>query len=189
MMHFLTLTPLLFAFPVLSTLLFTDFPHLLVSLNKDQANSPLGTFPFATVSNSVWTEVNFDVHPKAEYPAAICRINFHINTNGAKNAPRYLDGDAPYTFQVFRLQPEINKWADTWNNHPKLLEDWPTATITLTEQGDVTVDGGWFECPFGQVAQFLVKPVGDKDFTYYWYELDYPAIDGGPHGITLEMHS
>lgn len=188
-MHFLTLSPLLLALPVLSTLIFTDFPHLLISLDKNQPDTVIGTLPSATVSNSIWTEVSFDVHQYKDYPANICRLNFHVNTNGPKNAPRKLDGEAPYKFEIYRLEPTIDKNADTWDSHPPMSEKWAMATVTLTKEWGVTVEGGWFTCPFGNVAQFILKPVDDRAFSYSWYELNYGENEGGPHGLTLEMHS
>ncbi|KAF2845492.1 hypothetical protein T440DRAFT_472620 [Plenodomus tracheiphilus IPT5] len=130
-------------------------------------------------------EVSFDV-PSNE--AAICRLNFHINTSPTKNAPRALYGTPPYTFNISRLQPTIDKDTDTWNSHPNITDY--VATYILGQAGNVsTVASHWFECPKGQVAQFLLYPLGGRDFGYYWFELDYPAEEGGPHGVVLEMHT
>lgn len=45
-----------------------------------------------------------------------------------------------------------------------------------------------YPCPKGQVAQFLLHPASDdRDFGLDWFELDYPASEGGPHGIVFDM--
>jgi hypothetical protein len=122
-----------------------------------------------------------------DIPAAICRINFHINTDDRKKAPRELSGDAPYSFNVWRLDPSVNQLKDTFNSHPSITAY--VATVTVTPKGAVTVDGGWFDCPKWDVAQFLLKPVSTRKLRYWWFELDYSDAEGGKHGITLEMHS
>lgn len=130
-------------------------------------------------------EISFDV---PENEAAICRLNFLVNTHSKKNAPRALYGTAPYSFSISRLQPTINSETDTWNSHPQVTEY--LATYLLGQAGNVsTTYSKWFECPMGQLAQFLLYPDGERDFGYYWFELDYPQEDGGPHGVVLEMHT
>ena len=186
-MHFLTLAPLLFALPTFADLMFVDFPHLMIPLVRSTPTKAYGTHPNATVSNNVLTEISFDV--RKDIPNVhVCRINFHINTDKNKNAPKDLQGVPPLQFHVTRLEPEINKDTDTYADHPAPVGD-PVATITLHADWSVDVQRGWFECPFGSVAQFLLHPVGARNFRYSWYELNYPWSEGGPHGITLEMHS
>lgn len=184
-MRALTLTPVLFGLPVLSALVNTQFPHLLIPLNSSDPNRIYGTQKTGEVSNSVYTEVSFDV--PGDNAATNCRINFHVNTNATKNAPRELSGDAPYTFNVTRVASAMDQFKDSWASHPAPT-DW-VATVTLTKAGDVTVDGAWFDCPKWNVAQFLLTPSANRALRYWWFELDYPASEGGPHGITLEMHT
>jgi hypothetical protein len=184
-MRAFALLPILFACGSVAELEYVDFPHLIIPLKQDTPDSIYGTQTTGEVSNSVYTEVSFDV--PNDVPASICRINFAINTDPAKNAPRTLTGQAPYTFFVYHTEATIDKDKDTWNSHPEITNY--VATITLTQGGDVTVKDGWFDCPKGNVAQFLLVPQGTRAFRYTWYELNYPASAGGPHGITLEMHS
>ncbi|KAF2829571.1 hypothetical protein CC86DRAFT_191389 [Ophiobolus disseminans] len=189
-MHILTLTPLLFALPSLAELLHVAFPHLLIPLNKDAPNTPHGTKTDAKVSASTWTEISFDV-PKDIPGVGVCRLNFHINTFPAKNAPKELKGNAPHSFHASRLEPTIDRDADTWFSHPPVVGT-PMTTFDIQEDWSVSTEGGWFECPYGTVAQFLLHPTGEggqAGFSYKWFELNYPAVLGGPHGITLEMHS
>lgn len=40
----------------------------------------------------------------------------------------------------------------------------------------------------GIVVQIHIS-AGTRHLEVYWYELNYGASDGGPHGIVLEMHS
>ena len=132
-----------------------------------------------------YTEVSFDV-PANE--ASICRLQFKINTDPNKNAPRSLSGQSPYTFDISRLDPSINKNTDSWNSHPNITEHY--ATFSLDQAGNVReVVNKWFTCPKGQVAQFVLHPSSTRNFDYYWFELDYSAAEGGPHGIVLEMHT
>jgi hypothetical protein len=184
-MRFLTLLPFLFVLGAVADLQAVEFPHLIIPLKKSSPDQAFGTQTSGEISQSVWTEVSFDVPSNVE--AKICRINFHINTNSSKNAPRTLSGDAPYTFLIYRLLTDINKDTDSWNSYPKTTNY--VATVTLTPGGSVTVKDGWFQCPMGDVAQFLLTPVGSRAFRYTWFELDYPSDAGGPHGITLEMHT
>lgn len=80
----------------------------------------------------------------------------------------------------------MNKNTDTWNNHPAVTD--LMATFEIDHAGTVTSRGTkWFVCPKGQVAQFVMTPANNRDFSFYWYELNYPDSDGGPHGVTLEM--
>jgi len=136
-------------------------------------------------SAAQYTEISFDV-PSNE--AAICRLAFKINTSPAKNAPRALSGEAPYIISISRLDPGINKDTDTWNRHPKVTEYY--ASFSLTQEGTVSeVYSKWFECPKGQIAQFVLHPGSTRDISYYWFELDYKSEEGGPHGVVLEMHT
>jgi hypothetical protein len=151
--------------------------------SRSSCGSPSSRIP--PPHHPVWTEVSFDVPSNVD--ANICRINFHINTNPSKNAPRTLSGDAPYTFLIYRMLTDINQDTDSWNSHPKTTNY--VATVTLTPGGGVTLLDGWFQCPMGDVAQFLLTPVGSRAFKYTWFELDYASDAGGPHGITLEMHT
>jgi hypothetical protein len=184
-MRAFTLLPVLFALGSIAELQHFEFPHLLVPLKQATPDSAYGTRTTGEVSNSVHTEVSFDV--PADMPAAICRINFHVNTNPAKNAPRALSGQAPYTFLVHRIESAIDKDKDTWNSHPEIM--YQIGKITLTQSGGVTVENDWFQCPKGDLAQFMLMPENDRAFKYSWFELDYPAEAGGAHGITLEMHT
>lgn len=61
------------------------------------------------------------------------------------------------------------------------------ATVNVSKAGDVSVEDGWFQCKGGEVAQFLLY--GNGEGRVSWFELDYGAEVGGPHGIVLEMHS
>jgi hypothetical protein len=185
-MHISTFLPFVFALGAIAELQLVDFPHLLIPIKKNTPNTHYGTQTTAEVSNNVWTEVSFDV--RSDVPASICRINFHINTNPTKNAPRSLSGDEPYQFLVNRLTSTIDKDRDTWNHSPEITNY--VARVTLTQDGGVTVEDGWFTCPKGNVAQFVLTPVNNaRTFKYTWFELDYPSELGGPHGITLDMHT
>ncbi|KAH4201750.1 hypothetical protein HBI95_162270 [Parastagonospora nodorum] len=184
-MRFLAFTPLLFALGVVADLQFVDFPHLIVPIKKSQPDKNFGTQTSGEISNDVWTEISFDV--RSDIPATTCRVNFHINTNPTKNAPRSLSGVEPYNFLIYRITPTMDKDKDSWNHSPSIINY--IAEVTLTQAGDVSIKDGWFPCPNGTVAQFLMTPVNSKKaFKYTWFELDYPEEEGGPHGITLEMH-
>ncbi|KAF2129398.1 hypothetical protein P153DRAFT_366788 [Dothidotthia symphoricarpi CBS 119687] len=135
-------------------------------------------------TTAVWTEISFDVPANN---ANMCHLDFFLNTNPLKNAPLVLSGQAPYTFNISRLEPRINKDRDTWNTHPKVVEY--AATVTVEHGGKTRVDGGWFACPKGQVAQFLLMPGSDRNLKLEWYELDYRADEGGPHGVVLDMYT
>jgi hypothetical protein len=120
--------------------------------------------------------------------AAICRLNFKINTNKSKNAPRRLSGESPLALNATWLEPYIDKDTDTWNSYPDTTDH--VASWELNHAGKVKeIDSKWFECPKGQLAQFLLHPASKRDFDYYWFELDYKDSEGGPHGIVLEMHT
>jgi hypothetical protein len=184
-MHALSLIPLLFAIPSLATLQHVEFPHLIIPLNKNHANTAYGTQKNSTVSDYIWTEISFDV--PADVPAAICRVNFNLNLNPVKKAPWKVYGNPPYDIEVRRLEPTINKDKDTWNASAFIKEY--VATILISKEGTVEVLDGWFECPKGDVAQFIMLPTAPLGMDFSWFELDYPWSEGGPHGITLEMHT
>jgi hypothetical protein len=61
--------------------------------------------------------------------------------------------------------------------------------VTLGVNGKTTLKDGWLQCPLGDVAQFVLIPATSAAFKYTWFELDYEESQGGPHGITLEMHT
>ncbi|KAH7394868.1 ubiquitin 3 binding protein But2 C-terminal domain-containing protein [Phaeosphaeria sp. MPI-PUGE-AT-0046c] len=183
-MRGLFLLPTLFALGTVADLLHVDFPHLIIPLNYTAPNTAYGTKNSGEVSTTVYTEVSFDVPP--DIPAKICRINFHINKNPVKNAPWTLDGAGPYQFLIGRQRPWIDKDKDTWNTYPDVQNY--AATVNLTKDGQVTVEDGWFQCGKGEVAQFLLY-ANSPDMKLTWYELDYNEEMGGPHGVTLEMHS
>lgn len=85
----------------------------------------------------------------------------------------------------------IDKDKDSWASHPDVVGGWPLATFTVRRDWSVGVEQGWFVCPFGNVAQFLLHPTGGSGDgeSVGWYELDYGWGVGGPNGITLEVHS
>jgi hypothetical protein len=182
---FALLAPLLFALSTFAELQHVAFPHLIIPLKEDTPTSIYGTQTSGEISHSVYTEISFDV--PSHIPAAICRINFHINTSPIVNAPRSLSGEAPYTFIVYRIVSEMDKDKDSWAQHPEITNY--VAAVTLGPKGGVEVKDGWFQCPYGDVAQFVLIPASSKDFRYTWFELDYGVKQGGPHGITLEMHT
>lgn len=178
------LLPTFFTVTTVADLLLVDFPHLIIPLNYSAPDTAYGTQKTGEVSGNVYTEVSFDV--RADIPAKICRLNFHINTNPVKNAPWTLDGPGPYQFLIGRQRPWVNKDNDTWNTYPDIQNY--AATVELTKDGTVTVEDGWFQCKGGEVAQFLLYP-SNSSMHLTWFELDYNEEMGGPHGITLEMHS
>jgi hypothetical protein len=182
-----TLLPFYFFTATLATLQHVAFPHLLLPLSRSNPSLAPGTKLTGEISNTIHLAVSFDV--PANVPAAICRINFQINTNPVKNAPRELSGVPPYTFSVSRLAPGLDEQTTTWANRPQIVSK--VASVTLDHDGSVTIpdSDGWFDCPKGSVAQFLLHPVGMRAFRYTWFELDYGWDVGGPHGITLEMHT
>ena len=112
---------------------------------------------------------------------------FYVNTDPNKNAPRELSGEAPYVFNITRLEPKMNKDSDKWNSYPATTGH--VKTVELDYAGVKSQDDGWFTCPKGQVAQFLLRPASNRNFRYYWFELDYPGTEGGAHGVVLEMHT
>ena len=132
----------------------------------------------------MYTEISFDV-PSND--AEWCQLQFYLNTNPNKGAPWKLSGQAPYQFNVSSLQSPINKDTDTWKQRPLPLKT--IATVTLAHSGNASISGGAvYPCPKGQVAQFLLHPASDdRDINFEWFELDYPAADGGPHGIVFDM--
>jgi hypothetical protein len=184
-MRSFTLVPL-FGLGALSSLLTTEMPHLLVPLRYDAPNTAQNTQLTGEVSNTVYTEVSFDMPGNID--ARICRTGFEINTSPVKNAPRELKGDAPFQFNIWRLTSPIDKANDTWVRHATIGE--LVATVTITPDGAVSVNGGWFKCPpKWSIAEFILRPVGTRALKYWWFELDYPEADGGKHGITMEMYS
>ncbi|CAO2654592.1 Nn.00g113250.m01.CDS01 [Neocucurbitaria sp. VM-36] len=189
-MHALTLLPVLFGLGAFADLINVQFPHLIIPLVNTAPNISFGTRLDATISYSPssgaaeYTEISFDV---PNNNAAICRLNFYINTDANKNAPRQLSGDAPYLFNITRLDPKINKDSDNWNSYPATTGH--VKTVELDHAGVKGQDDGWFTCPKGQVAQFLLRPASNRAFRFYWFELDYPANEGGAHGVVLEMHT
>ncbi|KAH7088972.1 ubiquitin 3 binding protein But2 C-terminal domain-containing protein [Paraphoma chrysanthemicola] len=183
----LLLLPLVFITTALGTLQHVEFPHLLLPLSRSNPNYAPGTKLTGEISNNVHLAVSFDV--PADVPAAICRLNFHVNVNPYKNAPRELSGTVPYTFIISRLTPGLNPLTTTWSNRPQIVAK--VASVTLDHSGSVSIpdNEGWFDCPKGNVAQFLLHPVGARAFRYSWFELDYGWEEGGPHGVVLEMHT
>lgn len=132
-----------------------------------------------------YTEISFDI-PSND--ASWCQLNFFLNTNAAKGAPWTLWGQAPYAFNISTLPPySINKDKDTWNSRPQPIKT--LATVTLNHAGNASISGGQvYPCPKGQVAQFLLHPASDdREFGFEWFELNYPASEGGPHGLVFDM--
>jgi hypothetical protein len=131
-----------------------------------------------------WTAVNYDV-PDNE--ANICRIRFYVNTDIIKKAPLSLEGEAPFAINISRIESKLVNGGTTWNNKPTITEHYDT--YVLSKNGATEVVSKWFQCPKGDVAQFVIHPAGKRDLKIYWFELDYGAVDGGPHGVVLEMHT
>ncbi|CAE7199959.1 hypothetical protein PTNB73_06158 [Pyrenophora teres f. teres] len=206
-MLFLALLPVLFGLRVFADPIDIQFPHMLLPLKESQPNIAFKTQPDAIVGFNVktlppqqpypahtnlahqsltgdeqWTAVNFDV---PDHGNTLCHVNFHINTNTAKNAPIGLKGQAPFAINISRIDPKLVNGGTTWNNKPATIEH--VATFVLDKNlGASEIVGKWFACPKG-LAQFVVHPAGERDLETYWYELDYSKADGGPNGITLEM--
>jgi hypothetical protein len=184
-MRGLNLIPFLFTLPSLATLQFTDYPHLIIPLDSSSPTKNFGTQNGGLVGYGVNTEISFDV--RADVPANICRLNFHLNLNPAKNAPWALAGPTPFEITASRLTPTIDKDKDSWNSHPKVNEY--VATFVVSRNGSVTVHDESFICPKGDVAQFMLSTSAGRGSSLSWYELDYGWDVGGPHGVTLEMHT
>ncbi|KAF1362718.1 hypothetical protein EJ07DRAFT_105857 [Lizonia empirigonia] len=183
-MHALALLPILFSVPSLGVLVSRQFPHLIIPVDADAPDQAFGTQLSGKITQQQYTEISFDVPSNdAEY----CQLQFFINTNTTKGAPWTLYGQAPYQFNISSLPPTINKDTDTWNSRPQPIKT--VATVTLSYSGNATVSGGAvYPCPKGQVSQFLLHPASDdRDFGFTWFELDYPAAEGGPHGIVFDM--
>ncbi|KAH6614320.1 ubiquitin 3 binding protein But2 C-terminal domain-containing protein [Boeremia exigua] len=178
------LLPALFGLPSLGLLVSRQFPHLIIPVDADAPDRAYGTQLTAAITQQKYTEISFDI-PSND--ASYCQLNFFLNTNRLKGAPWSLWGQAPYKFNISSLPPTINKDLDTWNSRPQPLRT--LATVTLTHGGNVTLTGGSvYPCSKGQVAQFLLHPASDdREFGLSWFELDYPASEGGPHGITFDM--
>jgi hypothetical protein len=120
--------------------------------------------------------------------AATCRLNFHINQDEFKKAPFRWSGTNPRAISVSRTEPRLSNGRTTWNNKPDTTRH--VATFMWSQQnGLLSVVNEWFECPKGKTAQFVIHPASEADMELYWFELDYPAAEGGAHGITLEMHT
>jgi hypothetical protein len=133
--------------------------------------------------------VSFDV-PYNE--ATKCRLNFHVNQNLVKNAPFTLKGTSEFAINISRLEPNLINGVTTWSNRPAVTEYYDTYVLTPDGNGKATVTtihSKWFECPKNGVAQFIIHPASGRDLTLYWFELNYDAASGGPHGVTLEMHT
>jgi hypothetical protein len=129
--------------------------------------------------------ISFDV-PWNE--AVICKLNFHLNTNDQKNAPTRLQGGPPWAVNISMIEPTINNDTISWNTRPKPLRH--IALYDISTLRKVTaIQETWFECPKGGVAQFIMHPGTKMELEVGWYELDYPWSEGGPHGVTLEMHT
>jgi hypothetical protein len=131
-----------------------------------------------------WTAVNFDVPDNA---ANICRLRFLINIDTSKNAPLELAGKAPFEINISRIEPKLVNGRTTWNNKPAITEHYDTYVLS-TNAASETVSK-WFQCPKGKVAQFVIHPASKSDLDVYWFELNYSATEGGPHGVVLEMHT
>lgn len=132
----------------------------------------------------MYTEISFDI-PSND--ATRCQLNFFINTNTSRAAPWSLWGKPPYQFNISSLPPTINRDNDTWNHRPQPIKT--VATVTLDHSGNVSIANGAIQpCPKGQPAQYLLHPASDdRIFGFTWFELDYPASQGGPHGIVFDM--
>ena len=85
-----TLLPLVWALGAVAELQFTNFPHLIIPLNQSAPDTNYGTQTSGIISDKVITEISFDV--RADVPANICRLNFHLNLNPTMNAPWSLEG-------------------------------------------------------------------------------------------------
>ena len=131
-----------------------------------------------------WTAVSFYV---PDNNANLCRLRFLINTDPVKNPPSDLNGEAPYSINVSRIEPRLVNGRTTWDNKPAIIERYDTYVLSTTGVSEIA--NKWFSCPKRSVAQFFVHPANTKDLEVYWFELNYGAEDGGPHGLVLEMHT
>ncbi|KAF2279442.1 uncharacterized protein EI97DRAFT_455688 [Westerdykella ornata] len=173
--------PLLFGLSALAdTLVDRQFPHLIIPVDKREPDRVFGTQFSGRIEQAVHTEISFDV--PSNNGATHCRLNFYINTDPSKNAPRTLWGEAPYRFNISSIEHRMDKDRDTWNNRPRITGY--VGQVELTHSGSVTTTGLHVPCWKGQVAQYVLYPDDpDRDFGYTWFELDYDP----PHGITYEM--
>ncbi|CAN9147336.1 unnamed protein product [Alternaria alternata] len=169
-----------FGLPAFATLLDTQFPHMLLPLKKSQ---PVYRFSDPEQRDRQLRPVNYDVPDNA---ADICRLRFLINTDTFKNAPLSLKGEAPFAINISRIEPKLVNGGTTWNNKPAITEHYDTYVLSMN--GATEVVSKWFSCPKGNVAQFVIHPASKRYLDVYWFELNYGAEDGGPHGVVLEMH-
>ncbi|KAH6881895.1 ubiquitin 3 binding protein But2 C-terminal domain-containing protein [Alternaria rosae] len=189
-MHISALLLVVFGLPAFADLINTQFPKLLLPLKESQPDIAFITQNDATASynsktgDEQWTAVNFDVPVNN---AKTCRLRFLINVDPFKNAPLTLKGEAPFAISISRIQPTLVNGRTNWNNKPAIIEHYDS--YVLTANGASEVVSKWFECPMNKVAQFVIHPASKRDLELYWFELNYGATDGGPHGVVLEMHT
>ena len=106
----------------------------------------------------------FDVPSNA---ASKCKVGFYISTDQTRGAPWKLWGAPPLTFNIWSIEPRINKDTDTWNNHPPTT-GW-VATVEVGNSGVISIVGGDVVCAKGQTAQFLLTPASGRDFGINWF--------------------
>lgn len=110
--------------------------------------------------------------------ATWCAFHFELSLD----APWWLWGYAPYTFNISSITPTMNKDTDTWNNRPQPIE--LVASIEIFPDGNTTMYGGIFGCKKGEPAQFLLQPSApEANWGIRWFELDAPL-----NGITYDMY-
>ncbi|KAI4645712.1 hypothetical protein J4E93_005290 [Alternaria ventricosa] len=189
-MRISALLPVLFGLPAFADLVETKFPTLLLPMKKSQPDTAFPTQDNATVSynsktgDEQWTAINFDV-PQID-KVKTCRLRFLINVDPFKNAPLTLEGEAPMSISISRIETKLVNGKSTWNNKPKITEHYDAYVLTTISSSEVV--SKWFACPMKQAAQFVIHPASKRDLELYWFELNYGANDGGPHGVVLEMH-
>ncbi|RQM05652.1 hypothetical protein DH86_00003451 [Scytalidium sp. 3C] len=136
-----------------------QYPHLIVPVSSSTPNTPAGTSYNGIISSNTSTIFNFDI-PQT-YSGKTCSLIFLLPQKSQLETSSYTySGSGSIDFA--QLSGPATQ-STTWNNAPKVSNDFGTFTIT---QGSSTLVKS-FQCPAGQTVTYELSAKGDTDLNYF----------------------
>ena len=144
-----------------------EFPHLIVPVDKDKADTASGTSYNGTISSAVSSIFNFDI--PASDTDKLCTLVFFLPTQGELTTSAFsLSGSGG--FDVARLSSPATQ-STTFNNKPSVAKDLGGPS-SVTPGNEYVIASG--PCYAGQTVAYEISATGGLELNYFQDYNPYP---------------
>ncbi|KAE8362443.1 ubiquitin 3 binding protein But2 C-terminal domain-containing protein [Aspergillus caelatus] len=136
-----------------------EFPHLIIPVNSESPNKPLGNSFNGTVTSTISSIFNFDI-PQSD-SGKTCRLVFLFPRKADLQTSSFsFSGDGNINFS--KLSKAANT-STTFDNAPSISQD--LGSITVSPGNSFVVST--FSCPAGEAIAFEMKNAGTTDLNFF----------------------